>query len=30
MISAEILNKIKAGANIRVWEKIKEGDKERG
>src|SRR3989344_4685570 len=29
MISAEILNKIKAGANVRVWEKIKEGDKER-
>jgi len=25
----EILNKIKPGAKIRVWEKIKEGEKER-
>ncbi len=29
MISTEVLNKIKPGANVRVWEKIKEGDKER-
>jgi large subunit ribosomal protein L19 len=29
MISAEVLMKIKPGANVRVWEKIKEGDKER-
>ena len=29
MISAAILPKIKSGANVRVWEKIKEGDKER-
>lgn len=29
MISAEVSAKIKPGANIRVWEKIKEGDKER-
>lgn len=29
MISAEALPKIKSGANVRVWEKIKEGDKER-
>lgn len=29
MISAEVLPKIKSGANVRVWEKIKEGDKER-
>ncbi|MEK7657674.1 MAG: 50S ribosomal protein L19 [Patescibacteria group bacterium] len=29
MISQDILNKIKAGAVIRVSEKIKEGDKER-
>ena len=29
MISAEVLTKIKPGANVRVWEKIKEGDKER-
>lgn len=29
MISAQVLPKIKSGANIRVWEKIKEGDKER-
>jgi len=25
----EILNKIKPGAKVKVWEKIKEGDKER-
>ncbi len=25
----EIANKIKAGATVRVWERIKEGDKER-
>lgn len=29
MISAEILKKIRAGATVRVWEKIKDGDKER-
>ncbi len=29
MISVELLPKIKPGANVRVWEKIKEGDKER-
>lgn len=29
MISAEINKKIKSGATVRVWEKIKEGDKER-
>lgn len=29
MIDTEILNKIKPGAKIRVWERIKEGDKER-
>lgn len=29
MISEEILEKIKPGAKVRVWEKIKEGDKER-
>lgn len=29
MISAEVSAKIKAGATVRVWEKIKEGDKER-
>lgn len=29
MINAEILKKIKTGAKVRVWEKIKEGDKER-
>ena len=29
MISAEILKKIKPGATVRVWEKIKEGEKER-
>jgi large subunit ribosomal protein L19 len=29
MINAEILKKIKTGARVRVWEKIKEGDKER-
>jgi large subunit ribosomal protein L19 len=28
-MDAEILLKIKAGARVRVWEKIKEGDKER-
>lgn len=25
----EVLNKIKSGAKVKVWEKIKEGDKER-
>ena len=29
MISKEILAKIKSGARIKVWEKVKEGDKER-
>lgn len=29
MISKDILSKIKSGATVRVWEKIKEGDKER-
>jgi len=29
MINAEVLKKIKTGARVRVWEKIKEGDKER-
>ena len=29
MINTEILKKIKTGAKVRVWEKIKEGDKER-
>ncbi|MDP3901831.1 MAG: 50S ribosomal protein L19 [bacterium] len=29
MISAEIAEKIKAGAKIKVWEKIKEADKTR-
>ncbi len=29
MINADILKKIKTGARVRVWEKIKEGDKER-
>jgi len=29
MISKEISEKIKSGATIRVWEKTKEGDKER-
>ena len=29
MISAQVLPKIKSGATVRVWEKIKEGDKER-
>lgn len=29
MIAAQVLSKIKAGAIVRVWEKIKEGDKER-
>ncbi len=29
MINAEILKKIKTGAKVRVWERIKEGDKER-
>lgn len=29
MISGEVLAKIKPGAKVRVWEKIKEGDKER-
>jgi large subunit ribosomal protein L19 len=29
MINTEILKKIKTGARVRVWEKIKEGDKER-
>ncbi len=29
MISAEVLGRIAPGANVRVWEKIKEGDKER-
>ena len=29
MISAQILPRIKSGATVKVWEKIKEGDKER-
>ena len=29
MIDKEVLNKIKAGATIKVFEKVKEGDKER-
>lgn len=29
MIPAETLNKIKAGATVRVWEKIRDGEKER-
>lgn len=29
MIKEEILEKIKPGAKVRVWEKIKEGEKER-
>lgn len=29
MISEEINKKIKPGANVRIWEKTKEGDKER-
>ena len=29
MLNKEILDKIKSGASIRVYEKIKEGDKER-
>ncbi len=29
MISKETLNKIKSGATVRVWEKVKEGDKDR-
>lgn len=29
MIVKEILDKIKPGATVRVWEKIKEGEKER-
>lgn len=29
MIDAEIVKKIKPGAKVRVWERIKEGDKER-
>ncbi len=29
MINEEVLKKIKAGAKVRVWERIKEGDKER-
>ena len=29
MIQEELINKIKPGAKIRVWERIKEGDKER-
>src|SRR3989338_5995897 len=29
MISKEVLVKIKSGATIRVWEKVKEGDKDR-
>ena len=29
MIPAQVLEKIKPGANVRVWEKIKEGEKER-
>lgn len=29
MIAKEALNKIKPGATVRVWEKVKEGDKDR-
>jgi large subunit ribosomal protein L19 len=29
MIDAEIAKKIRPGAKVRVWERIKEGDKER-
>ncbi len=29
MISKETLAKIKSGATVRVWEKVKEGDKDR-
>lgn len=29
MIDAEIVKKIRPGAKVRVWERIKEGDKER-
>lgn len=29
MISKETLGKIKAGSTVRVWEKVKEGDKDR-
>ncbi|MDO8467121.1 MAG: 50S ribosomal protein L19 [bacterium] len=29
MISKETLSKIKAGSTVRVWEKVKEGDKDR-
>ena len=29
MITEEVLNKIKAGATIKVFERVKEGDKER-
>ena len=29
MIAKELLEKIKPGATVRVWEKIKEGEKER-
>ena len=29
MVSQDTLKKIKSGASVRVWEKIKEGDKER-
>lgn len=29
MIDKEILNKIKSGATVKVFEKVKEGDKER-
>ena len=29
MIDKEVLNKIKAGATVKVFEKVKEGDKER-
>ncbi len=29
MIKEEVLSKIRPGAKVRVWERIKEGDKER-
>ncbi len=29
MINEEVLKKIKSGARVKVWERIKEGDKER-
>ena len=29
MISKEVLAKIKSGSTVRVWEKVKEGDKDR-